>query len=94
MLRILGLTLMLIGLVVTGWGIAGALGELVGMYSSALNDPMASPTTATGEEGEQAVADAMIEHVMFAALGVPALVVGSLLAVFGRKRKRRPLGQR
>ncbi|MBX3387334.1 MAG: hypothetical protein KF768_12255 [Phycisphaeraceae bacterium] len=89
MLRPLGLVLVLIGLAIAGWGIAGALGELVGLYSSAIEDPLAAPKTGAGVEGEEAVAKAMIDHVITGIMGVPFLLVGGLLMAFGRKRKRR-----
>ncbi len=89
MVRLIGLIITLIGLAIAGWGVAGALSELVGLYSGALSAPLESPTAANGEVGEEAVAKSMIDSVIVGAAGVPFLAVGGVLMFIGGGRKRR-----
>lgn len=88
MLRLtLGIILTLVGGVVAIIGLLGALNELVSLYSSAMNDPLA----ADAPEGK-AVGAAMFRWAIIGAVGVPFLLVGSVLlklSLFQRLRGRR-----
>jgi len=81
---VLGIVLTLLGGAVAVAGLLGALSELVGMYSSALNDAMAD-----GPEGK-AVGASMMRWAIIGAAGVPFLLVGSVLlkiSLFQKLRK-------
>lgn len=83
----LGILLTLFGGAVALVGLFGALSELVGLYSSAMNDPLA----ADAPEGK-AVGAAMFRWAVVGAVGVPFLLVGSVLlklSFFQRLRARR-----
>lgn len=89
MLRLLGLIILLAGLGVVLWGIAGALGELGGLYTNAISSPLEDPTTSSGAKGEEAVSKAMIDHVIRATFGVPFVLLGSIMLFIGNRGKRR-----
>lgn len=83
----LGILFSLIGAAVAIVGLFGALSELIGLYSSALADPLA----ADAPEGK-AVGAAMFRWAIIGAFGVPFLLVGSVLlklSLFQRLRGRR-----
>lgn len=83
----LGILLTIVGGAVVLVGLFGALSELIGLYSSAMNDPLA----ADAPEG-RAVGAAMFRWAVVGAVGVPLLLVGSVLlklSLFQRLRGRR-----
>lgn len=83
----LGILLTLVGGAVVLVGLFGALSELIGLYASAMNDPLA----ADAPEGK-AVGAAMFRWAIVGAVGVPFLLVGSVLlklSLFQRLRGRR-----
>lgn len=81
----IGIVLTLVGGIVAVIGLLGALGELMSLYSSALNDPLA----ADAPEGK-AVGASMIRWVIIGATGVPLLLVGAVIlkiSLFQKLRK-------
>ena len=86
----LAILLTLVGGAIVVTGIVGALGELVGLYSSALNDAMAE-----GPE-PKAVRSEMIQWAITGAAGVPFLLIGTVMLkisffqkLLGRGKKAR-----
>lgn len=80
----IGIVLTLVGGVVVVVGLLGALNELVGMYSAALNDALAD-----GPEAK-AVGANMMWWAIVGAAGAPFLLVGSVLlkiSLFQKVRK-------
>ena len=66
----LGIILTLIGGVVAIIGLLGALNELVSLYSSAMNDPLAADALRARPSA------AMFRWAIIGAVGVPFLLVG------------------
>ncbi len=80
----IGIMLTLLGGVVVVVGLLGALNQLVGMYSAALNDALAD-----GPEAK-AVGANMLRWAITGAAGVPFLIIGSVLlkiSLFQKVRK-------
>lgn len=97
----LGLTLTLLGLGIVLYGFGSALKGLTTIYSNALESPLDEPTLGAGTRegetaqggavGEKAISERMINSVMVGAIGVPPLIVGSVLlkwAMFSRWRRK------
>ncbi len=84
---IIGILFALIGGVVVVVGLLGALNELVGMYSAALNDAMAD-----GPEGK-AVGANMMRWAIVGAAGAPFLLVGSVMLKISLFQKVRKMAQ-
>lgn len=70
----IGIVLTLLGGVVVVVGLLGALNELVSLYSSALNDPLATDAP----EGK-VVGASMLRWAIVGAVGVPLLLFGVVL---------------
>jgi hypothetical protein len=83
----IGILFTVVGGVVAVVGLLGALGELVGMYSSALNDAMAD-----GPEGK-AVGASMMRWAVIGATGVPFLLVGSVMLKISMFQKMRRMAR-
>lgn len=66
------------------YGIGSALAEVVGLYESALEDPLDAP-----EGQEQQASDNMIRDVVIGVVGIPPLLLGSVLFYAGLRHKRR-----
>lgn len=82
----IGIMFAVVGGVVAVVGLLGALNELVGMYSSALNDALAD-----GPEAK-AVGANMLRWAITGAAGVPFLIIGTVLlkvSLFQKIRKMR-----
>lgn len=80
----IGILFAVVGGVVVVVGLLGALNELVGMYSSALNDALAD-----GPEAK-AVGANMLRWAITGAAGVPFLIIGTVLlkiSLFQKVRK-------
>jgi len=86
---IIGILFTVVGGLVAVIGLLGALNELVGMYSAALNDALAD-----GPEGK-AVGASMMRWAITGAAGVPFLISGTVLlkiSLFQKIRKMRAAG--
>ena len=85
---IIGLILMIGGAGVALYGIGSALTELVGLYESALNEPLDAP-----EGQEEAASRSMIRSAIIGGVGIPPFLIGSTLVYttirIKRQRRRR-----
>lgn len=84
-MRALGWLLIVVGMLIAGWGIYGALSALGQAYQHALDDPL-------GENDMDEKSDlprTMLVHVAIGAVGVLPGVPGLILAKTGRARARR-----
>ncbi|HMN39381.1 MAG TPA: hypothetical protein PKE29_00950 [Phycisphaerales bacterium] len=84
---LIGLVLLLAGTAVVLYGLGAAIMELVHLYGSALSDPMADTP---GVGAERGVSDRMIRDVIIGAIGVPPMVIGSVMlgmGLFGLMRR-------
>ena len=101
----LGLILTALGLAIVLFGIGSSLRDLVAIYANAVNSPLDDPMVGgsddpagaregnggTGIVGEQAISKHMLRGVWIGAIGIPPLIVGSVLlkwAMFAHWRKR------
>lgn len=88
---LIGLILMLGGGGVALYGIGGALSELVGLYDTALTDPLGAP-----EGQEEAASQGMIRHVIIGGVGIPPFLIGSTIVyttIRINRQKRRRVGR-
>jgi hypothetical protein len=76
---IIALVLFMIGMGIVLYGLGAAVMELVGLYSSALNDPLAD--SPRGEA--RGVSDRMVRDVIIGGIGVVPLLVGSVMLKMG-----------
>lgn len=81
MKRILAVLFIFSGSCIIGFGGYKALGALVGIYQSNLQDPLGQPDGA-----EKAASERMLQGAKVGAVGVPLLLTGSILW----KLRRRP----
>ncbi len=97
----LGLVLTLVGLAIVLYGFGSALKGLTAIYSNAIESPLDEPSLGEGSgrgdagsggtTGEKAISEKMIDSVMIGAIGLPPLIVGSVLlkwAMFSRWRRK------
>jgi hypothetical protein len=77
---LIGLLLVLVGGGIALYGVGMAVMELVHLYGSALNDPLADTP---GPGAEQGVADRMIRDAIIGGCGVVPLIIGSMLLKVG-----------
>jgi len=86
MRTLIALTLFLVGLGLSVYGLLGAIAPIAGLYAAALNDPLAEPPPGTDEK---AAANAAWNSAMLGLLGVPPLVIGSSMLSMGILRRIR-----
>lgn len=79
---LLGLIVLFVGMAIVLYGIGGALLEVVSLYQGALNNPLAE--TDSGE----VISGRMISSLTTGALGLPFLLLGTLLLRSHRRRRR------
>jgi len=77
MRMLLGLILILVGLVIGGYGVYTALSPMLGLYSSTLDDPLNEG--GARETSKTEVRDQMLEGVVIGAVGVVPIAVGTVL---------------
>lgn len=83
---LIGLILILVGLVIGVGGVYLALEPVIGLYDSALNDPLDN----AGDDPDAKELQAQVfTGVIVGGVGVPFLVLGTILFVTGRRRARR-----
>ncbi len=83
MSRLIAWLLILIGLAIAGVGLALVLSEINAMYAHVLDDAMATPTV-----DEQDRSRRILLRVGLAALGLPPLLLGTVLSHRARIRRR------
>lgn len=83
MRRLLGLTLVLIGIAIISHGLYLAIQELGALYDANLNDALNQP-----EDAEKAAAGRMQKALIRGAIGVPPLIIGGILLRTARRRRR------
>jgi hypothetical protein len=81
--NIIAAILLLGGMAVVLYGLGAAIMELVRMYGSALSDPLADPPGAGAERGGGGVGDRMVRDVIIGAIGIPPMLIGSLMLGVG-----------
>jgi hypothetical protein len=86
---LIGLLLILIGAPIIIYNGALALRPLVSLYEGAMSHPLDQPADA-----ETKASAAMKANATRAAIGVPFVVVGSIMTRFARRRHRRDLARR
>lgn len=90
----LGLILFVVGLAVTLAGMGSAVRDLASIYTNALESPLDDPVVggdgnargaaAPGAAvGEKAISDRMLHSVAWGAIGIPPLIIGSVLLKWG-----------
>ena len=92
----LGLVLTLLGLGIVLYGMGSALRGLSAIYSNALESPLDEPSVGNensrgGATGEKAISQKMLESVLVGSIGLPPLLIGSVLlkwGIFSRWRRR------
>jgi hypothetical protein len=87
----IGLLLTLVGLAIVLYGLGQALLGVTSIYANALNSPLNDPA-AGASTGEIAISKDMMRHVWIGAIGIPPLLVGTVLlkwALYSRWRARR-----
>lgn len=88
---LIGLILMIGGGGVALYGIGSALTEVVGLYQTALTDPLEAP-----EGQEEAASREMIRSVVIGGVGIPPFLIGSAMVYASlrvRRQKRRRIGR-
>ncbi len=83
MSRLLAWLLILIGLAIAGVGLALVLGEIGSMYQHVLDDALATPPV-----DEQDRSRRILLRLGLAALGLPPLILGTVLSHRARIRRR------
>ncbi len=83
-MRALGWMLILIGMLIAGWGIYGALSALVETYQHALEDPLGESETDENLD----LMSTMLKHVGIGALGVLPGVPGLFMLRGARVRHK------
>lgn len=87
----IGLLLTLVGLAIVLYGMGHALLGVTSIYGNALNSPLDDPA-AGGSTGEVAISKDMMLYVWIGAIGIPPLMVGTIIikwALYSRWRARR-----
>ncbi len=82
MKKALGTILMIVGIGIIAYGLIGALREINDLYQQATTDALAQPDVA-----EEDRPDRILRHVGIAAVGVPFLLVGSVLSTRSKIRR-------
>lgn len=80
----IGLILVFIGMAIALYGIGGALVQVIGLYQSAMADPLGQP-----EGAEKAVSSEMMRFVVIGLFGLPPLIIGSVLLKIGMYQRLR-----
>ncbi len=97
MRTLMAVTLFLVGLCVTLYGLGMAIAELVGLYQGALNDPLGAQDVGGAQAVEPAkvVGDRMWRSALIGMAGLPLLIIGSvMLSLSVWRRLRRALTQK
>ncbi|MBY0311791.1 MAG: hypothetical protein K2W85_06960 [Phycisphaerales bacterium] len=83
MRTLIAMVLFLAGLGVVLYGLGSALFELIGLYSSALSDPLSSTGPEANAEPAKVVGDRMWRFALIGMAGVPFLLIGSIMLSLG-----------